>query len=175
MDEELLQLDVVPLSKKHKRTAFSCGNAELDSYIREQARQDSTKYCASPFVMIDKKSDSTTIIGYYTLSAATIILSDLPPELIKKLARYPAVPATLLGRLAVAQQYQGKKLGTVLLMDALQRALESSLQVASAAVIVEAKNSKATEFYKRFHFEPFLNNALRLYKPMVDIAKQFDS
>lgn len=175
MDEDSLDLDVVPLSKKHKRTDFSCGNVELDSYIRSQARQDSNKYCACPFVMIDRKSDSAAIIGYYTLSAATIILSDLPAEFIKKLARYPAVPATLLGRLAVTQQYQGRKMGSVLLMNALHRALESSRQVASTAVIVDAIDDTAVEFYKRFDFEPFLNNALRLYKPMIDISKQFDS
>ena len=108
------------------------------------------------------------------MSAATIILSDLPADFVKKLARYPAVPATLLGRLAVTQQYQGKKMGSVLLMDALYRALESSRQVASAAVIVDAIDNTAVEFYKRFDFEPFLNNALRLYKPMIDISKQFD-
>ncbi len=67
------------------------------------------------------------------------------------------------------------KMGSVLLMDALHRALESSRQVASTAVIVDAIDDTAVEFYKRFDFEPFLNNALRLYKPMIDISKQFDS
>ncbi|MBV9385662.1 MAG: GNAT family N-acetyltransferase [Chroococcidiopsidaceae cyanobacterium CP_BM_ER_R8_30] len=172
MDEESLELDVVQLSKKHNRTIFSCGNAELDRYIREQARQDSNKYCARPFVLIDK-NDDTRIIGYHTLSSAIVVLTDLPSELTKKFPRYPIIPATLLGRLAVEQQFQGRKLGTILFMHALEQALKSSITLASAVVIVDAKDSGAVGFYKRFGFKPIMDQPLRLYKPMIDITKQF--
>ncbi len=40
----------------------------------------------------------------------------------------------------------------MLLMDALRRSLELSKQVASAAVVVDAKDHAAVSFYKRYGF-----------------------
>lgn len=58
-------------------------------------------------------------------------------------------------------------------MHALEQALRSSITVDSAVVIVDAKDPGAVEFYKRFGFKPIIDQPLRLYKPMIDIAKQF--
>ena len=74
------------------------------------------------------------VLGYYTLSSFGINLADLPEETAKKLPRYPLVPATLLGRLAVDKDHQGKGLGEFLLMDALHRSLDQADVIGSAAV-----------------------------------------
>ena len=83
---------------------------------------------------------SNAVLGYYTLSALSVDIGAWPEDVARKLPKYPAVPATLLGRLAVDTRLRGKGMGEHLLMDALRRAFEASRDVASVAVIVDAKN-----------------------------------
>ncbi|MEG4984427.1 hypothetical protein QUB08_01405 [Microcoleus sp. BR0-C5] len=88
-------------SSRHHRELFCCGQDSLDNYIRKQASQDLKKKVAIVFVLVE--SSNTDVIAYYTLSAYTIELADLNESFAfaKKLPRYPLLPATLLGRLAV--------------------------------------------------------------------------
>jgi GNAT superfamily N-acetyltransferase len=167
-----LDYSIEPLGSHHDLAAFSCGVEQLDTYLQRQARQDSRNDFAVPFALIDKKSGA--IAGYYTLSSLHIEMSELPPEITKKLPKYPTAPATLLGRLAVDKKYQGKKLGEMLLMDALYRSLNLSHEIASMAVVVDAKDEKARSFYERYDFIRFPNSPLRLFLPMKTIVKMFE-
>jgi GNAT superfamily N-acetyltransferase len=134
-----------PLAKLHDRAAFSCGNETLDRYLKEIASQDARRHVAAPFVLIEQSSPKT-ILGYYTLSAFSVDLGDLPVEIARKLPSYPIVPATLLGRLAVDRRHHGHGIGELLLLDALQRVKEHSTQIATVAVIVDAIDQNAVEF-----------------------------
>jgi predicted GNAT family N-acyltransferase len=120
--------------------------------------------------LLDRSSD--IVAGYYTLSQAGINLVDLPIEITKKLPKYPVVPATLLGRLAVDKKYQGKGLGEILLMDALQKSLQN--EIASMAVVVDAKDDNARSFYEHYQFIRFPDYPNRLFLPMTTIAKMFE-
>lgn len=111
------------------------------------------------------------IAGYYTLSATGVKLVELPARTARKLPKYPLVPATLLGRLAVDRRHQGKGYGRFLLADALHRALRS--EIASFAVIVDAKDDNARKFYEREGFLQLIDQPMRLYRPMADIAPLF--
>ena len=113
-----------------------------------------------------------SIAGYYTLSATAILLPELPENLSSKLPRYPQVPATLLGRLAVDRRHQGKAYGRFMLADALHRALAS--EIASFAVIVDAKNESARRFYERESFLALPDQPRKLFLPMTDIRKLFE-
>jgi len=95
-------------------------------------------------------ADGPAVLGYYTLSAHSMERGALPEEVVKKLKlpKYPLIPATLMGRLAVDLKYQGRRLGEILLMDGLERSYVHSSQVASFAVVVDAKEN-AVEFYRR--------------------------
>ena len=115
--------------------------------------------------------DSKTIIGYYTLSALSIERASPPADVAGQLSRYEALPAVLLGRLAVDQRYQGQGIGTVLIADALERALQSTAQVGAALVVVDAKDTNARAFYERYGFERFPEHDLRLFMTMASIAK----
>jgi GNAT superfamily N-acetyltransferase len=152
--------------------AFSCGNEALDRYIKQQASQDARRHVAAPFVAVVKEGDSA-ILGYYTLSAFAVELGALPENTARKLPHYPLVPATLLGRLAIDQQHQGRGLGEFLLMDALQRAHEQSAKIAAAAVVVEAIDESARRFYRHLDFIQFSERRDRLFLPMRDIAALF--
>ncbi len=123
---------------------------------------------AAPFVLL---LPDGTVAGYYTLSSTGVHLGELPTEIVRKLPRYPLVPATLLGRLAVDRRQQGKGYGRFLLADALHRAARS--EVASFAVIVDAKDEGARRFYERESFFALPDQPMKLFRPMVDIRRLF--
>lgn len=160
---------IEPLGKQHVRAAFSCGNKALDLYIKKQSGQDAKRQYAATFVLVEK--GRKTVLGYYTLSSFGIKLEELPDKIAQKLPRYPLVPATLLGRLAVDQNHQGKGLGELLLMDALHRSLTQADVIGSAAIVVEAIDKEASNFYKNYHFLPFPDRPNRLFLPMKTIFK----
>jgi GNAT superfamily N-acetyltransferase len=97
--------------------------------------------------------DKNKVAGFYTLSAGSILLSDLPEDLTKRLPRYRSVPVARLGRFAVDLTYQGQKLGAALLWDVIERASRSELMV--YALVVDAKDDKAQNFYLHFGFIEF--------------------
>ena len=164
-------LRVEPLDRnKHDRAAFSCGVEILDAYLKKQAGQDLKERAAVPFAITP---DGTTVAGYYTLSQYSVQLDEVPLEVAKKLPKYPMVPATLLGRLAVSSAFRGQGHGATLLMDALYRTLQHSREVASAGVIVDAKDSAALAFYKKYGFLEFPRIERRLFLPMGTVAELF--
>lgn len=160
------------LGHQHDRAGFSCGIAPLDHYLQKVAGQDLKKRVAAVFVATP---NGKVIAGFYTLSAHTVDLSDLPVDIAKKLPRYPLVPATLLGRLAVSLDFRGQGLGEFLLMDALRRALTGTKHVASAAVVVDAKDERAAAFYRHFEFVSLPSRPQRLFYLMSSIARLFES
>lgn len=161
---------IVPLAPEHRRAEFESGVEALDRYIRTQAGQDLRKHSAAVFVLVE--GNSTEILGYYTLSATSVELSDLPEATARKLPKYPTLPAILLGRLAVDLGFRGRGFGELLLLDALRRCLRVT-DIAWTSVIVDAKDESALAFYERYRFIPFSNRTRRLFLPYGTIASLF--
>jgi GNAT superfamily N-acetyltransferase len=159
------------LAKTHERSGFACGVEALDRYLKRQARQDAEKHVAAPFVLV--RPPALVVLGYYTLSASAVGVADIAADLAKTLPRYPQLPVTLLGRLAVDQGLRGQGMGEFLLMDALQRSLSRAADVAAMAVVVDAKDEAAAAFYAHFEFRPLHSSPSRLYLPMKSVAKLF--
>jgi predicted GNAT family N-acyltransferase len=164
------EFQVQPLGSHHDRRGFSCGVEPLDNYLKRQARQDVRKRVAAVFVL---SPDGRIIAGFYTLSQYSIDLGTIPQDIARTLPKYPIVPATLIGRLAVSAVFRGQGLGELLLMDALHRSLMLSRQVASAAVIVDAKDEQAMKFYRKYGFLEVPNAKGRLFLPMTTIEQLF--
>ena len=162
---------IQPLAKSHDRADFSSGNDELDRYLKNQAGQDVRRNIAASFVLVEEGDNA--VLGYYTLSAFAVALSHLPEAIARKLPRYPVVPATLLGRLAVDARLRGQGLGEYLLMDALERSFRQADQIAATAVVVDAIDDAARRFYLHFDFLPFPERQDRLFLPMKTIARLF--
>ncbi|WP_412033585.1 GNAT family N-acetyltransferase [Mesorhizobium sp. BH1-1-5] len=156
------------LGPLHDRNSFESGAEPLDRYLRLQAGQDARKNIAAPFVLV---TPNGAIAGYYTLSSTAVNVGEWPAETVRNLPRYPLIPATLLGRLALDRRHQGKGYGRYLLADALHRSLRS--EIASFAVIVDAKDENARRFYERESFLPFPDQPMKLFRPMADIAGLF--
>lgn len=161
-------LRVESLGPQHDRSGFESGVEPLDRYFRVQAGQDARKKMAASFVLVLQDG---SIAGYYTLSSTAVRLPDLPGAIIRKLPRYPLIPATLLGRLAIDRRYRSRGYGRFLLADALYRSLRS--EIASFAVIVDAKDEGAKRFYERESFLPFPDQPMKLFRPMADIEALF--
>ncbi len=169
-EHELSRFSIEPLAETHDREAFCCGIEALDFYLRKQAGQDARKRAAVSFIATP---DGKTIAGYYTLSQYTVKLTAIPGELAKKLPRYPLVSATLLGRLAVSTAFHGIGLGALLLMDALHRSYTLSKQIASAGVVVDAKDDRALGFYRKYGFIDLPNIEHRLFLSMGTVEQLF--
>lgn len=125
---------------------------------------------AAVFVLTETV-DQKTVLGYYTLSSSSIPLHELPAPLAKKLPRYPLVPATLLGRMAVHREHLGKRLGARLLMSAMHRTAQQ--EVASYALLVDALQVEPDPlpFYLKYGFIPFDANTRRLFLPTATIRQ----
>ena len=162
---------IEPLGSSHSRAAFHCGVEQLDRYIRQLAKQDQKRRVAAIFVAIP--SGSTTVAGYYTLSSTAIVTQELPPELIARFPRHELQPASLLGRLAVDQKYRDQGLGGLLLASALRRSLNTSADIGAMAVVVDAIDESARQFYAHHDFRSFPDRPLRLYYLMTTIAEMF--
>lgn len=155
------------LSNFHDRSEFDCGVESLTHYLQKQANQDRKKKIAVPYVLV--RGEDRRVLGYFTLSTYSVGGPDFPREISKKFPKYDAIPSILLGRLAVDLSLHGQGFGGVLLIEALSRAFHASGTVAAYAVVVDAIDDKAREFYSHYGFIQFANISNRLFLPMKTI------
>jgi predicted GNAT family N-acyltransferase len=139
------------LNSSHNKKDFTCGKKLLDDYLHTQAKQDVKRRLSACFIMAD---NDDIVKGYYTLSSTSIRMELLPESIIKKLPpSYTNLPATLLGRLAINNSFKGKGLGELILIDALKRSYNTSLNsIGSMAIIVDPIDEDAVKFYTKYGF-----------------------
>lgn len=155
---------VVLLHEEHNRDAFCSDSAPLDRYFQQQVTQDVRRRVAACYVAL---APDGSVAGYYTLAAASALLQDLPPAILKKLPRYPSVPAVRMGRLAVSREFKGQGLGAALLADALMRAIHS--EIAAYAMLVDAKDKIAADFYLHHGFVALQQAPMTLFLPLASV------
>lgn len=157
--------------RRHDRSGFACGHAGLDEYLKRYASQSLRHRLAQVYVAEDADG---RVLGYYTLSAASLSHDELPEGLARRLPKYP-VPAVLIGRMASDGQARadGLHIGSRLLIHALKQALRAADTIGVQCVIVDSK-PEAVGFYQRFGFLPLKDDGLRLYLPVDTIKKLED-
>ena len=160
----LTPIQFIALDAAHDRSIFNSGSEPLDRYFKQQVTQDIRRKVANCFVAL---TDENRIAGYYTLSAMSFLLTDLPQEMAKELPRYPAVPAVRMGRLAVDQDFKGQGLGGALLADALERCIRS--EIAAYALVVDAKDSQAVNFYQHHGLIAFADKPMTLFLSLATV------
>jgi predicted GNAT family N-acyltransferase len=161
----MLSYDIVPFEKKHVRTNFDCGIPALNQYLLLRAGQDVRKNYSSLFVAAQDGTDK--ILGYYTLSNASVPLINFPEPERRNLPKYRDVPAIRLGRLAVDISAQGKGVGVKMLGNAFIRCMSNVS--AWAVMVVDAKDAKARSFYLKYGFLSLADDELRLYAMRKDL------
>ena len=154
----------VPLDRSHDLSAFDCGAAALNDYLRKYAWQNHQSRSARTYVAMR----GNRVAGYYTLAAGSVRRDDAPPRIAKGQGNYP-LPIILLARLAVDRTEQGKGLGAALLRDALERAARAADLIGCRAVLVHAKDEPARAFYRKYGFEPSPVDEFHLYLLMKDV------
>ena len=158
-----------PLEPTHDRSPFRCDVPMLDRYFREQVSQDLRRRLANCFVAIPV--DAKTVAGFYTLSASSISFDALPASEVVRLPRYPALPAVLIGRLAVDVRFRGHGIGTAIVVDALRRCANAA--PAAFALLVDAKDEGAVRFYQRHGFVRLVDRRNVLFLPIGTALKVF--
>ena len=156
---------------QHDRAGFACGEPSLDDYLRARASQHQRDGVSTTHVLVENAGDSV-VLGYYSLAAAQLQLSDLQEADRRRLPRYP-VPAIRMARLAVATCEQGKGHGDFLLAHAVTRCLDLREQLGVHVLLVDALHDKAARFYRSYGFRAVdaINDdgetrALSMYLPL---------
>ena len=156
------------LASEHDRSAFDCGVILLNDWLKVRAGQFDRRDLSRTFVAT--KPASHTVFGFYALSTHRVVFEALPSSESKGIPRLN-IPVVLLGRLAVDKSVQSQGLGSLLLVDALRRALHISEQIGIRAVEVDAIDEAAKRFYVKFGFRPLLDDPRHLFMPMHEIRK----
>lgn len=170
-----MTIAIEPLGKHHDRAGFACGQPELDDWFRLRATQDEKRNVARVFVALDRREDAASdVVGFYSLSSLSISLQNLPEEVARRLPRYDAIPAALIGRLARDERVRGRGVGELLLADAIRRVLGAGKAIAVFAIVVDAKDERAVAFYQRYGFRPFPYRPRRLFLPTATAAAALD-
>lgn len=161
------------LNKAHEKKSFSCGNEMLDNYLKRQARQDVERKLSQCFILTHEDNQKE-ILGYYTLSSHSLNRDVIPDEVIQNLPpSYKNLPVTLLGRLARDVKFKGQDIGNILLIDALKKSYDVSINsIASMAVIVDPIDSNAISFYAKYGFIKLESG--RMFLTMETISDLFN-
>jgi GNAT superfamily N-acetyltransferase len=154
-----------PFAKHHDRAAFDCGNTDLNLYLQRYARQNHESGGAKCFVATSAGTPAR-ILGFYTLSPASIEYARTPALVKKGLARYD-VPVFRLGRLAVDKGTQGRGLGGALLLRAADRCIRVASEVGGVALLIDAKNDRAAQWYAGYGAVALLDAPLSLVLPFA--------
>ncbi len=158
----------VAIGKQHDRKGFDCGDTALNDYLVRFARQNHDSGGAKTFLACDP-ADPARILGFYTLSPASIAYDRTPALGRRKLGRYE-VPAFRLGRLAVDRMAQGQGLGGQLLVAAGQRCLAAAELVGGVALAIDAKSARSAAWYAGFGAVALEDAELTLVLPLATLA-----
>ncbi len=150
--------------KRHDRDGFACGEPTLDTYLRQQAAQHHRAGISTTHVLVDDTGPAR-ILGYYSLSAAQLLLTELQEADRKRLPNYP-VPAIRMGRLAVSTSAQVKGHGDTLVAHAVARCLGLRAQLSVRVLLVDALHEKAACFYRAYGFRDTSADTQSLYLPL---------
>lgn len=154
-----------PLTAAHDVSQFSCGKPSLDRWLKTRALSNQEKGFTAVLVV----HEANRVIGYYGLAPTAVLPSTLPRSIRTGQPPTP-VPCLLLGQLATDQDWIGKGIGTGLLKHALQRCVAAAELVGGRALIVNAVDIEAAEFWTRRGFIPSRDDPQILFRSIADIA-----
>ncbi len=149
---------------RHNRKAFRCGVEAIDRFLAQQAGQNRRRGFGETFVLVDV-ADPAKILGFYTLAPGQVERVALQPDDAAPLPPYP-VPCFRMGRLARELSCRGQGLGSLLLGLAVQRCLEVRQSIGGYALLVDAKDVTAAQFYAHHGFRRLQDSPRSLYLPL---------
>lgn len=163
------ELRLVLLTADHDLSGFDSGHPQLDSWLCDHALASQRADLARTYLMLGDGA----IVAYVSLTTGSIRPEAAPRRYARGMPRHP-IPTILIARLAVAQQHQGRGLGSRLLAEALRRAVQASDAVAARLVVVDAIDDRAAAFYRRWGFIDVPDNPHRLFRKISDIRRSLE-
>ena len=158
------------LRRDHPLDGFICGQEDLDRFLIRYALGNQQANASQTYLGLH----GTEVIGFYSLVVGEVAFGDAPERLTKGLARRP-VPIMLLARLAVSSAWQGRRIGSGLLKNAMQRTLQAAEIGGIRAFAVHAKDAQAKRFYERFGFIPSPTDSLHLFRLIKDLRRSIEA
>ena len=155
---------IAKLAAIHDTSGFDCGVDALNRFIKLYALQGQRAEVSQTYVA----AVEGVVVGYHTLVVGNVFHDDAPDRLKKGIPRHP-IPMILVARLAVDANWRGRGLGAALVVDAMRRTLEAADIAGVRALLVQAKDDAAQQFYRHLGFEAFPSNPLTLYRLIKDI------
>ncbi len=161
--------DLELLSVEHDRKGFRCGSESLETYLRETARGHLAKGVGITRVLVEQGARAPKpILGYFTLTS-TVARAINWPGTAKGLPAMP-VPLVLLGRLAVAVEWQGRGVARLLLAAARQIAATSMRGSGGIGLAVDPASEALVEFYAKYGFKRVDDQSLRMFLPLDSLC-----
>jgi GNAT superfamily N-acetyltransferase len=154
-----------PLNLTHDVSAFSCGKPTLDHWLKTRALSNQQKGFTAVLVV----HEAGRVVGYYGLAPTAVVPSVLPRSIRTGQPPDP-VPCLLLGQLATDTEWAGRGIGTGLVKHALQRCVQAAALIGGRALMVNAVDEAAAEFWRRRGFTPSKDDSLVLFRSIADIA-----
>lgn len=154
-----------PLTEAHDVSEFSCGKPVLDHWLKTRALSNQQKGFTAVLVL----HTAGRVVGYYGLAPTGVVPAALPRAIRTGQPPNP-VPCILLGQLATDTGWAGMGIGTGLVKHALQRCVEAASLIGGRALMVNAVDGEAAEFWKRRGFEVSRDDPLLLFRSIGDIA-----
>jgi GNAT superfamily N-acetyltransferase len=149
----------------HDLSAFDCGKAALDDWLRTRAQSNQDKGFTAVLVV----HDALRVVGFYGL-APTAVEAAIVPRRVRTGQPPNPIPCLLLGQLATDRAYAGQGIGTGLVKHALQRAVHAAQLTGGRALLVDAIDEEAAAFWRRRGFLPAPSNPNLLFRTMADVA-----
>jgi GNAT superfamily N-acetyltransferase len=156
---------VEALADRHELTSFACGHQQLDAWLRDHAHR-ATRQGTRTYVLVDETS--AAISGYFAIAPHLLERDELPRRIGRGAPQ--RIPAILLAKLAVDRRWQGRHLGSDLLVEAMTTILHAARVAGGRLIVVDAVDEQAAGFYLAHDFEPLPEHPLRLVMKLSSAA-----
>ena len=153
------------LSVGHDLSQFSCGEPTLDDWLRRRALPNEESGASRTYVVCVEKR----VIGYYALAVGAVAHGGAPGRVRRNMP--DPIPVMVLGRLAVDEGFQGRRVGVGLLRDAVLRTLQASEIAGIRGLLVHAISERAKRFYEDCGFIPSPVDPMTLIITMAEAVK----
>jgi GNAT superfamily N-acetyltransferase len=125
---------------------FDCGVFELNDWLIRRAWNNHNSGASKTYVV----EQGGMVVAFYCLAAGSIEHANAPGNLRRNMP--DPLPIVVMGRLAIDVKLQGKGLGSMLVLDAIERTAALSAHIGVRALLVHAKDDAAAAFYKHLGF-----------------------
>jgi len=161
----------------HDRASFDCGESELNLFIQQQASRHMEAGISTTMVLPASDPLATgkyPICAFYTVTPSSVDRETITTPPKKKLPHYP-IPVFLIAQMAVNSECQGRGLGKITLINALEYLWDINKKLRAYAVIVDCLNTSVEQFYAQYGFQKLCisGGRTRMFLPMKTVGMLF--